>query len=413
MSHKPGWIFSVRYALSDIRHRRSSALLNLLAVSIGCSYVLGLGMYGHGLYEMQRRFTQDINPARIIASAPPTDQSRRWTPERLSEVAGWPGIQSASPYLELSVRLFSGVSSILLPAESVAGKDPAFSLSHLKWGRACQSGANEIVLGEETFIGVLNGSIANGQIDPQRLILQISWHDAQGNEHVRRESVQVVGLLHGTADGRAYLPLPLISELDRACSGERGNELPATYLRACIYAASAEDVESVVHRLRRSGYETEDHLGELKQLRDLGRSIAMVATVFVLGVIVNAALSIFITTLMNIKTRMHEIGILRTFGLNLFQILRIFIVQGVLLGVLATLIALAVIGWIEPLIRPWILQLLGVAPQYFPQEGLLDLWWLAVVAASVATLFGLGGLVVPTTWACSLKPIDALRRRDS
>ena len=134
-------------------------------------------------------------------------------------------------------------------------------------------------------------------------------------------------------------------------------------------------------------------------------------------IIAVAAFNLVSTLVMTVTDKQADIAILRTLGASPRSIMKIFMIQGALVGLLGTAIGVSLgilIAWNVDVIVPFIEHLLGV--QFLPRDIYLisalpsDLRWadvgtigaVAVVLAFLATLY-------PSWWAARVKPAEALR----
>ncbi|MBC7860128.1 MAG: lipoprotein-releasing ABC transporter permease subunit [Burkholderiaceae bacterium] len=134
-------------------------------------------------------------------------------------------------------------------------------------------------------------------------------------------------------------------------------------------------------------------------------------------IIAVAAFNLVSTLVMTVTDKQADIAILRTLGASPRSIMKIFMIQGALVGILGT--ALGVAGGVlvalnVDVIVPFIERLLGVQflskDIYFISAVPSDLRWadvskigvLAVILAFLATLY-------PSWWAARVKPAEALR----
>jgi lipoprotein-releasing system permease protein len=134
-------------------------------------------------------------------------------------------------------------------------------------------------------------------------------------------------------------------------------------------------------------------------------------------IIAVAAFNLVSTLVMTVTDKQADIAILRTLGASPRSILKIFMIQGALTGILGT--ALGVIGGsllalnIEVIV-PFIERLLGVhflaKDIYFISSLPSDLRWpdvakIGLVAVALAFL----ATIYPSWWAARVKPAEALR----
>ena len=134
-------------------------------------------------------------------------------------------------------------------------------------------------------------------------------------------------------------------------------------------------------------------------------------------IIAVAAFNLVSTLVMTVTDKQADIAILRTLGASPRSIMKIFMIQGALVGLLGTAVGIGLgvlIALNVDVIVPFIERLLGM--QFLPKDIYListlpsDLRWsdvwtigsVAVVLAFVATLY-------PSWWAARVKPAEALR----
>jgi lipoprotein-releasing system permease protein len=134
-------------------------------------------------------------------------------------------------------------------------------------------------------------------------------------------------------------------------------------------------------------------------------------------IIAVAAFNLVSTLVMTVTDKQADIAILRTLGASPRSIMKIFMIQGALVGLIGTAIGVGLgvlVALNVDVIVPFIEHLLGV--QFLPRDIYLisalpsDLRWpdvgtigaVAVVLAFLATLY-------PSWWAARVKPAEALR----
>jgi lipoprotein-releasing system permease protein len=134
-------------------------------------------------------------------------------------------------------------------------------------------------------------------------------------------------------------------------------------------------------------------------------------------IIAVAAFNLVSTLVMTVTDKQADIAILRTLGASPVSIMKIFMIQGALVGLIGTAIGVGsgvLIALNVDVIVPFIESLFGV--QFLPRDIYLisalpsDLRWpdvgriggMAVVLAFLATIY-------PSWWAARVRPADALR----
>lgn len=132
------------------------------------------------------------------------------------------------------------------------------------------------------------------------------------------------------------------------------------------------------------------------------QSIANYVISFFVGLAV--ALGIVAVMVVSVVQRSHEIGILRAMGATRGQILRVFLIQGGIIGLISSIAgsltgAGFVIAW-----RLWARNPDGT--EYFAIDLPLSLF---LETGLVATLVGLIAAILPAVSAANLNPVDAIR----
>jgi len=115
-----------------------------------------------------------------------------------------------------------------------------------------------------------------------------------------------------------------------------------------------------------------------------------------------AATSIFNVMMMSVTERIREIGILRSIGTRKNEVLRMFIYEAVILGLVG-----AAIGAIMSLILGWlvVLAMVGTTKYFFTFQSLIYVPMAMVIGIAICIFSG----VYPAWRAANLDPIEALR----
>jgi lipoprotein-releasing system permease protein len=130
-----------------------------------------------------------------------------------------------------------------------------------------------------------------------------------------------------------------------------------------------------------------------------------------------AAFNLVSTLVMTVTDKQADIAILRTLGATPRSIMKIFVIQGALVGVLGALLGVAggvLVALNIDVIVPFIEHLLGV--QFLSKDIYQistvpsDMHWADVgVIAVVSVLLAFAATLYPSRWAASVKPAEALR----
>jgi ABC-type antimicrobial peptide transport system permease subunit len=105
----------------------------------------------------------------------------------------------------------------------------------------------------------------------------------------------------------------------------------------------------------------------------------------VLGCVLNGSITVLVSTLMNIRAKTFEIGILRAHGFRDGEVMAVFLLQAVILGTLALAVATAAVYLAEPIFRELFCGALEIRTAAFATSSLFarSARWLFAVAAGI------------------------------
>jgi len=325
-----------------------------------------------------------------------------------------PTFAAAEPFLSIAGEFGTSEMSLVGTSES----DPLQFDARVQAGRWVSDGdVPEIVLSSAAGEAALVGQY-----------VQVKFQREDPVTH-RTEDLAMALQVVGVADGATgYVPATLVRNLTRWARNEcvfnttQGTfETPMEmyerrgFIRANIVATDAESVEPLVQWLETEGYRTENGLGELAGLQQLGRSLAIIVVFFSVGALLNAAISVWSTTAMNIDSKSWEIGLLKALSVGDREILTIFLIQGMIIGFTGFIGAVGLAALVEPLfLRSGLASVFGSGISAVIQGSILNPgnWFLIAAAFGVSLGFSLAGMAVPALKACRMLPVEALSRKE-
>ena len=171
----------------------------------------------------------------------------------------------------------------------------------------------------------------------------------------------------------------------------------------------AEEVAKVVQEAAGQGYKTSTWMEENRALFRALRLEKLVTAIFIGLITFVAGLNVLVVLSMTVSDKARDVAVLISMGARRKQIRKIFLLQGVTIGGVGTMIGLMIGYTVATLAGTY--QLIPLDPQvyavpYVPfHPNLLDGLWIAAVAMGIS----LGATIVPARSAAGLLPVDILR----
>jgi len=246
----------------------------------------------------------------------------------------------------------------------------------------------------------------------QRIRVDYTRQIAQGQGEAGYDDVRVVGLFDPSYgdDGpnTAYADQALVVKWAAAKAGVADLLSTVGYAQANVVVDTSADVPPVLERIRAAGYHAislESRLSELpgalKMLRGFGYGVFVLLLVFCSCTGLALAGSF-------VRARTREIGLIKALGFSRGRILRIFLLEMALAGLIATTVG-AVLGNLVSVSAMAALEgkeLFGIP---MPDTGGLPdpIWSLLLIATPALVL--VTGALVPARRAAAMSPDAALR----
>lgn len=396
------WTIALRF----LREGKAQSTLILIGIAVGVAVLVFLSALIAGLQSniIERTLgTQahiKVEPPQernLIAPAPPghvqlvlEDQRA----QRLRSINNWqqvrdlldglPQLSAVSPLISGPAFARRGQASMSV---ALLGVDPVryrriVDLQDAMVAGSFRLDAQDAVIGSQlaTDLGLRVGDK-----------LRLDAGQGQGRESV----VNVVGIFHlgvRELDARyVYLGMqPTQSLLN----------LPgaATVLEVKLHQIfDAQRVAEQIARL--TGLKAQSWIATNTQLMNALQSQRLSTQMICIFVALSVALGIASVLAVSVVQRTREIGILRAMGATRRQMLRIFLLQGAVLGLLGSLLGSAASYGLVAVFNTFAQNLF-----YVPIDP-----WLPVLAAALATLTGVVAAAIPARRAAQLDPVEAIR----
>jgi len=144
----------------------------------------------------------------------------------------------------------------------------------------------------------------------------------------------------------------------------------------------------------------------------LGLLVIIFANMFFVlgGLIIAAGFGIFNVFAMSVIDRQRDLAILRTMGVTQETLVKSFLIQGVVVGLIGGVLGLVIgqfgIEWLASLTFTKVAEQRPVSGSGF---AMLQVWWLYLSAFGLGLLLAVGSAILPAYRAGRINPVDVIR----
>jgi putative ABC transport system permease protein len=406
---------SLRLSLRSIRGHKLRSALTTLGVVIGVAAVITFVTLGTSLRaDVLGQVGGERQPNVYVWAGPEGENGGPgagaqpvFTTHDVDQLREIQGVESVVPRGVVPTAAISAGNDTVAQRQVIATSPAYFDPGDFAGGRSFRQGSREVVLNEQAA-NLFDGLVIVGQNVTIRL--------ASG----RSIEAEVVGLLNGSTAGGPFEGLesqPLVfvptdsfyeTTIERPATGESQRVYPTLTVVAEDFAAVPETKagvrayltnESDAAQLVPDDYafsvETDQDL--VDQLKELLNTLTNFVTGIAVISLVVGSIGIANIMLVSVTERTKEIGIMKAVGAQNRDVLQLFLLEAVLLGVLGAVVGIPV-------------GILGAyaAAQYIGLSLVLPYEWFAI-AVVVGVLVGVVAGIYPAWSAAKTDPIDALR----
>ncbi|CAN5373189.1 lipoprotein-releasing ABC transporter permease subunit [soil metagenome] len=408
------WYIARRY-LSSRRGARFLSLITLIAIGGVLVGVMALIVVTSVMSGLQRDLRDKIlgtNPHIWLTTYGEAMRMEEW-PAVLERVRGVAGVQSAAPFIhtEVGMRNPAGHAefAILRGIDPQSEGEPITDIvRQIREGRfrlgETQSGYPPLLVGRALAdrFGLFPGdvvdiiSLQGVQVSPLgSLVPKMRKFEVAGRFETGMYEYDNKFMYTGLAEAQE------LTEMGVAVTGLEIRVPDA--MQADVVAGRIED------ELGYYPYRAEDWKVMNSSLFSALRLEKLAMEIILLLIVVVAAFNIISTLVMVVTDKTREIGILKSMGLTSRQVLRIFMLQGVVIGVVG-----ATLGALGGLFLIWLLdryKLISIPGDVYFIDHLpvaLDLVDIGIILG-LSVLISFFATLYPARQAASLLPVEAIR----
>ncbi|MGM8899278.1 MULTISPECIES: ABC transporter permease [unclassified Psychrobacter] len=397
------WI-EATIAMSFLREGRAQSLMITVGVAVGVAVIIFITALVQGLQSNLIENTLGtqahirlLSPDEVNRVIPPKvgtvqliQEDKR--PQRLRSINNWQQVTTTLDQLPLLtavsptvsgpafVRRGDALESVALVGTDLERYQKIIPLEDYLISGELRVGADDVLIGSELAknLGVQVGS-------------KLRIETGQQNSAV----VNIVGIFDlgvRELDARyVYLDLKQAQSLLSLPGGVTVIDLTV----ADIFAA--EDIAAQVGRL--TSLQAESWIETNSQLMNALSAQSLSTNMIIVFVAISVAFGIASVLSVSVVQRTREIGILRATGATRQQILRIFLIQGAVFGLLGSML-----GSVASYALVWVFNTFGPGLFYIPVSANL-----IMLAMLLATLTGILAAAIPSRRAAALDPVVAIR----
>ncbi|AMN67184.1 hypothetical protein AK825_05195 [Psychrobacter sp. P11G5] len=390
--------------MSFLREGRAQSLMITVGVAVGVAVIIFITALVQGLQSNLIENTLGtqahihlLSPDEVNRVIPPkagtvqlVQEDKR--PQRLRSINNWQQVTTTLDQLPLLtavsptvsgpafVRRGDALESVALVGTDLERYQKIIPLEDYLISGELRVGADDVLIGSELAknLGVQVGS-------------KLRIETGQQNSAV----VNIVGIFDlgvRELDARhVYLDLKQAQSLLSLPGGITVIDLTV----ADIFAA--EDIAAQVGRL--TSLQAESWIETNSQLMNALSAQSLSTNMIIVFVAISVAFGIASVLSVSVVQRTREIGILRATGATRQQILRIFLIQGAVFGLLGSML-----GSVASYALVWVFNTFGPGLFYIPVSANL-----IMLAMLLATLTGVLAAAIPSRRAAALDPVVAIR----
>lgn len=433
----------VNFVMQHIKKNKLRVFMTVLAATMGCAFLIVLASIGFGL---QDSIEDEILSSETVTQIEVLGSQALFTAEEVADIQAVENVQTVLKTTSVdanvegymgdrdtftSLRLvdFTDYASIAKPLSE--GKYPENEKEIIvgyHFGQTLLNEADRKLIEEKSKAAEAEGTYYDGDEEGYKesligkeIEIALSTHE-QPDVLSERMTYTIVGVMPEPAyewavENRIYMMDEqrevVENTYNQVVTEEGASDFQLFSERFDIYAESLEYVKPILEELREKGYGVYSVTEQLDELNVfflvLKAGLVFVGTIAVLI----ASIGIFNTMTMAVTERTREIGVLKAIGASPKLIQRLFLMESTFIGVIGTVLAIAisyVISFASNALLPLILKAATGEDGFNNVQFSAIPWQLVVIAAAISIGVAMISGLRPARKATKIEVMQALRQ---
>ena len=431
----------LEFVTQHIKKNKLRVFMTVLAATMGCAFLIVLASVGFGLQDSIRK---DILSNEKVTKIQVYGETQ-FTDEQIKEIEKMEHVETVLETISVNATARSyfedrDTSSELFVTnmqdfKQVSGKlfegkyptKPTEIIVGYNFGQTLLNDADREIIEEKNKKAEAEGTYYDGNEEGYKesligkeIDLSLLPYDADAKES-QKMTYTIVGIMKKPSydwmiDNKVYMSTEqqsaLVSNLS-AVSDVTEEEI--FYSEINIFADTMENVKPILEKLKEKGYSVYSVTEELEQI-DVVFLVLKIGLIFVgtIAVLI-ASIGIFNTMTMAVTERTREIGVLKAIGASPKLIQRLFLMESTFIGILGTIIAVAIsyaISFTANALIPVIIKAATGEDAFVSTDITFSLipWQLVVIASAISIGVAMISGYRPARKATKIDVIQALRQ---
>ena len=431
----------LEFVTQHIKKNKLRVFMTVLAATMGCAFLIVLASVGFGLQDSIRK---DILSNEKVTKIQVYGETQ-FTDEQIKEIEKMEHVETVLETISVNATARSyfedrDTSSELFVTnmqdfKQVSGKlfegkyptKPTEIIVGYNFGQTLLNDADREIIEEKNKKAEAEGTYYDGNEEGYKesligkeIDLTLLPYDADAKES-QKMTYTIVGIMKKPSydwmiDNKVYMSTEQQSALVSNLSAVSDvTEEEVFYSEINIFADTMENVKPILGKLKEEGYSVYSVTEELEQI-DVVFLVLKIGLIFVgtIAVLI-ASIGIFNTMTMAVTERTREIGVLKAIGASPKLIQRLFLMESTFIGILGTIIAVAIsyaISFTANALIPVIIKAATGEDAFVSTDITFSLipWQLVVIASAISIGVAMISGYRPARKATKIDVIQALRQ---